>query len=144
MMNRLRWILSSLLAVLAVFFVLSNPARVSLALEPLPWQMDMPVYLVVVISLAVGWLFGTAITWLQGGGTRHDLRRSRRQVRDLENQLKARETELEVARSNAALATPPTVSGQIEPRVGDPASHLAGPAPNQTGGQLGDQTRHQP
>ncbi|MEQ8369343.1 MAG: LapA family protein [Alphaproteobacteria bacterium] len=118
MMSRLRWIMLSLLAVILVLFVLSNPARLTLALEPLPWQVEMPVYLLVIASLAIGWLCGAVLTWLHGGATRQALRHGRRTIRQMEERLATAEKALHDEQARAAEQSPPAVSGQIEPRPG--------------------------
>src|SRR5438445_10037760 len=85
-----------LLAALLLFpFAVSNRAIVSLELWPLPFLVDLPLYLLVLLLLLAGFLTGAATAWITGRRVRRELRRRRRRVEALEGELKAARSELE-------------------------------------------------
>ena len=69
------------IAVVAVSFAVSNRDRIALELWPLPGDMELPVYLMVLVPLVVGFLIGGLVAWLSGGKHRH-LARSRKDKLD--------------------------------------------------------------
>ena len=84
-----------LAAVLLIPFALSNREHVSLGLWPLPFLVDLPLYLLVVLLLLAGFVIGAAATWIAGRRTRRELRRRRRRVEALERELVASRSQLE-------------------------------------------------
>lgn len=82
-MKRLTWILVLPLAAVAVIFAVMNRTPVALDLWPLPWQIQAPVFLILLGSLAVGLLIGLLLAMLTGGARR---RRTRQYVQANERQ----------------------------------------------------------
>jgi uncharacterized integral membrane protein len=75
------------LAIFLILFAVSNREGVSLALWPLPFLADMPVYILCFLSLSVGAIFGASATWLAGHHRRRELRKRRRRIEALEREL---------------------------------------------------------
>jgi lipopolysaccharide assembly protein A len=81
-------------AVFLVLFAVSNRATVSLALWPLPFLVDLPIYLLFFLSLLIGALIGVSAAWISGR-RRRELQRRRRRIEALERELAATQARLE-------------------------------------------------
>ena len=79
---------------LLIAFAVSNRTTVSLGLWPLPFLIDLPLYLLVLLLLLAGFVAGAATAWIAGRQVRRELRRRRRRVVALEGELKAARSEL--------------------------------------------------
>ena len=55
----IRLVCSCLMAVLIISFAVSNRDQVNVALEPLPYQSEMPLYLFGLIAVLLGFLWGS-------------------------------------------------------------------------------------
>jgi uncharacterized integral membrane protein len=88
-MKFLWWIVLALVAVLLILFAVSNRETVSVGLWPLPAVLELPLYLVVLGTLVVGFFFGQLVGWIGGWRWRREARRSRERVAMLERELEA-------------------------------------------------------
>lgn len=86
-MRLLSWLIGLPVAVVAVLFAISNRHAVELDLWPLPFSVDLPVYLAVLGPLALGLVAGGLIAWFAAGGSRRAARRERRRAQELERQV---------------------------------------------------------
>jgi lipopolysaccharide assembly protein A len=93
-------------AIFLILFAVSNREAVSLALWPLPFLADMPVYLLCFLSLSIGALFGASAAWLAARRGRRELRRRRRRIEALERELALTQSQLEDRRQNRRPALP--------------------------------------
>lgn len=91
-MRWLGWLAATPVALLIVVFAVANRHEVRLEFWPLPWALDLPVYLVVLGVLAKGLVLGSVVTWLSGHKTRRRAREQRRRAESLERQLRAAES----------------------------------------------------
>jgi uncharacterized integral membrane protein len=82
-------------AMLLILFAVSNRETVSLELWPLPFLVDLPLYLLFFLSLLVGTVIGASAARIAGRGTRRELRRHRRRSEALERELAATHSQLE-------------------------------------------------
>ena len=82
-------------ALFLIPFAVSNRAIVSLGLWPLPFLIDLPLYLLVLLLLLAGFVAGATTAWMAGRRARRELRRGRRRVEALEGELKAARSEHE-------------------------------------------------
>jgi lipopolysaccharide assembly protein A len=89
------WAVTLVAAVLLIPFALSNRGPVSLGLWPLPFLVDLPLYLLVLVLFLAGFVIGAAATWIAGRRTRRELRRRRRRVEALERELVATRSQLQ-------------------------------------------------
>lgn len=61
-----------------VLFAVSNRGTLTLRLWPLPYEIDMPVYALVLGAVFVGFLIGAAVAWVAGArGRRRAIERIR-------------------------------------------------------------------
>jgi putative membrane protein len=82
-------------AILLILFAVSNRETISLELWPLPFLVDLPLYLLFFLSLLVGAVIGASAARIVGRGTRRELRRHRRRSEALERELAATHSQLE-------------------------------------------------
>ena len=86
-MKIIRLILLLVAAVLAVAFAISNRAPVTIDLHPLPFALEMPVFLPVLGSLAAGVLLGGFYYWISAGRWKWRARSDERKIETLERKL---------------------------------------------------------
>lgn len=115
-MKRLTWILVLPLAVVAVIFAVMNRTPAALDLWPLPWQIQAPVFLILLGSLAVGLLAGLLLALFTGGAKRRRLRQYQQanerqaiEIRDLRRQL------ADAKRTTAETTAPATTLPSVRP-----------------------------
>ena len=83
------------IAIFLVLFAVSNRDTVSVGFWPLPFLVDVPLYLLSFLSLAIGTLIGVATAWMAGRRKRRELSVRRRRIRALERELMATQSQLE-------------------------------------------------
>lgn len=88
-MRILWWVVLALAALLLILFAVSNRAAVMIELWPLPDRAEMPLYLVVLGTLIIGFFFGQLVAWIGGWRWRREARRSRERITALERELEA-------------------------------------------------------
>ncbi|HVC51397.1 MAG TPA: LapA family protein [Stellaceae bacterium] len=93
-------------AIVLAVFAISNRINVALGLWPLPGVIDLPLYLLILATLLLGFLVGQLVAWIAGRHWRRELRQANRRITALE-------TELGAARAESRLtpAEPPPVTG---------------------------------
>jgi putative membrane protein len=74
-------------ALLIVLFAVSNRAPAVVEIWPFPYQLALPLYAVILLTALVGFIAGLVASWLAGAAKRREMRRLRRQVKDLEESL---------------------------------------------------------
>jgi uncharacterized integral membrane protein len=83
------------IAILLIVFAVSNRETVSVGFWPLPFLADVPLYLLCFLSLLIGALIGSAVTWTAGHRNRRELRARRRRIEALERELTATQSQIE-------------------------------------------------
>ncbi|MCC9621382.1 LapA family protein [Thalassospira sp. MA62] len=86
-MRFLYWIIAIPLAVLIAVFAVSNRAAVTLSLWPLPYELDLPLFMPIMGGLLIGLVIGLTYEWLVHG--KH--RRAARRMNSLEKKAKTDE-----------------------------------------------------
>lgn len=92
----LSWIVTVPLAAVVISFAVSNRDPAVLKLWPLPFELEMPVFLPVLCALVVGFITGGVVAWWSGGRHRRLARRQTNKLRRVSAEaeaLKAREAE---------------------------------------------------
>ena len=103
------------IAIFLILFAVSNRETVSVGLWPLPFLVDVPLYLLCFLSLVIGALVGLAIAWMAGHGKRRELRTRRRRIGALERELSA--TQSQIANHSEPAKTQLPVTRQLRPLV---------------------------
>ena len=88
-MKLLFWILVGLAAIALALFAGSNRETVSFGLWPLPFALDLPLYLAVLTALLIGFVLGALCAWNGGRRWRRAARRRGRRIAALEHELAA-------------------------------------------------------
>jgi putative membrane protein len=96
------------IVIIVVAFAIANRHLIEVSLDPLPFTVGLPLYLVVIGALALGFATGAGAAWLSGYG-------ARRQARGTKVRIVALEAEVARLREARADAThqdrlPPTVN----------------------------------
>jgi len=97
----LYWVVTLVVAVLLMLFAVSNREIVSLAFWPLPAEVDLPVYLLVLAALFAGFVVGAIAVWIGGHRHRRELWRRRRRIAALERELAATQSQLGIQADGA-------------------------------------------
>ena len=95
----LSWIVAAPIVILVVMFAVSNLDPITLRLRPFPDELTLPIWLLTLIQLFVGFLLGAIVTWI---GDRHRRRENRllnRRTAELEQSLAEAERKLGEARA---------------------------------------------
>jgi len=88
-MKFFRWVVLALVAFVLILFAVSNRESVSVELWPLPALVELPLYLVVLGTLLVGFFAGELIAWGRNWRWRREARWSRDRIAVLERELDA-------------------------------------------------------
>ena len=86
-MKLINSIIAAIVALVVILFAVSNREQVSVELWPLPYQLSLSLYAVILLTILIGFIAGVIAMWLVSAGRRREARRLRRQVRDLEQSL---------------------------------------------------------
>jgi uncharacterized integral membrane protein len=96
------WIVLALVALVLILFAVSNRESVTLSFWLLPGAaIEMPLYLLVLGTLVIGFVLGQLVTWIAGWRWRREARRSRDRIAVLESELAAE-------RARPVVPRPPT------------------------------------
>jgi uncharacterized integral membrane protein len=96
------WIVLALAALVLILFAVSNRETVSVGLWPLPALVELPLYLVILGTMVVGFFVGQVIAWAGGWRWRREARRSRERIAVLEGELAAERARPVVSREPVA------------------------------------------
>ena len=116
-MKHLSWIVTLPVTLVVVVFALANRHEVTLSFWPFPWSTDLPVFVIVLCCLLVGFLLGAMLLWLSGGPRRRRARQTAERARALAEQL------AELKRRQAAAERRVPASGP--PAEGSPSTQQA-------------------
>lgn len=101
-MKFLWWIVLALVALVLILFAVSNREAVAVGLWPLPSVIQLPLYLVVLGTLVIGFFAGQLVTWVGGWRWRREARRSRERIATLERELDAERAQRSAASTPVA------------------------------------------
>ncbi len=87
-MKRLNWLITLPIVVILAVFAVNNRARVDFDLWPAGLTVGVPLYLTVLGAIFVGFLAGGTVVWISSAPLRRTVRRQRRQVSELEREVK--------------------------------------------------------
>ncbi len=70
-----------------IAFAIANRGPVEVSLDPLPYARDVPLYMVAMGGLAIGFAAGAVAAWLAGHSARRGLRLGRARIASLEGEI---------------------------------------------------------
>jgi putative membrane protein len=88
------WLFVLVVAAALALFAASNRESVTLGLWPLPFLIELPLYLLVLTALVLGFIFGQFTAWVAAGRWRREVRRRGRYIAALERELNATQARL--------------------------------------------------
>ncbi|MDB5365966.1 MAG: hypothetical protein JWM77_1893 [Rhodospirillales bacterium] len=106
----LLWILTAPIVVIVVLFAVSNLDSVTLHLFPLPYDLTVRLYLLTLITLFMGFVLGSIVTWIADRRRRRETRLQARRLQELEHELtltKLRAVEAEKRLAELTASPPP-------------------------------------
>jgi putative membrane protein len=75
------------IAIIVVAFAIANRHLIEVSLDPLPFTVGLPLDLVVIGALALGFAAGAGAAWLSGYGARHQARGTKARIVALEAEV---------------------------------------------------------
>lgn len=80
------WLITLPLTLVAVIFAIANRHRVMIDLWPLEFDppFELPLFLILLVTLLTGFVLGGAVTWLSAAGARGRARRERMRAEFME------------------------------------------------------------
>ncbi len=118
----LSWVIMVPFALVVIVFSAVNRDLVTLNLWPLPNEITVPVFTLVLAVFIFGFLFGAIVAWISASSQRRRARNalwraetSERELRSLNNKLQEREQELQAVKEQpvpGARSLPASSSGQ--------------------------------
>ncbi len=95
-------------AVAFVVFAIANRHGTVLSLDPLPFEIELPLYLLVLGCIFLGMIVGGLAAWSDASGRRQALRDARQHERELEAALSNAQTQAAASRQTlTGVAQPP-------------------------------------
>lgn len=88
-MKLVRWAAGLVAAVVIIAFAVANREDVVIRFDPLPYELDLPVYALALGALLSGFLLGLLVQWLLGLKARGQARARGRRIAALEAELAA-------------------------------------------------------
>jgi len=101
------WVFIALVAAVLALFAASNRGDVALGVWPLPFALDLPLYVAILGALLIGFIAGALAAWVAGRRRRREARHRRRRLAALERELAATQGQL-----GGAAAPPRLTSGR--------------------------------
>jgi len=98
------WIIAVPVAFIVIAFAIANRTPVGVHFDPLPYELDIPLWAAVIGALAVGFLLGALIRWLFDHRWRAEARKGKRHVRALEREISSLRQRLNSAPAGAGEA----------------------------------------
>ena len=105
-MKHLSWLVTLPITLVVVVFAVSNRESVALDLWPFRLEAQLPLFLLVLGCLLVGFLIGAGVMWWSSGAQRQRARAARREVTALERKI--RQLERAQGRNPSATAAAPS------------------------------------
>jgi len=98
------------LAAVVVAFAIYNRGVVTVDFGPVPWRVDVPLYLLILATLFIGFMIGAIVIWLSQGRWRRRARARAREAEALGRELSAVKERLAEAKASAARSSEPATA----------------------------------
>jgi uncharacterized integral membrane protein len=102
----LYWLIALPIGLILIVFSVSNRGGVVVSFSPLPFEMSIPLFLLVFAVFVVGVLVGGLLGWMGGHGARRRARERKHRIAELERTLRQAEDDLKQQPAAPALAAP--------------------------------------
>ncbi|GAB3118288.1 lipopolysaccharide assembly protein LapA domain-containing protein [Novispirillum itersonii] len=99
------WLIGVPFGLALTLFAVANRQPVDVGLWPLPWTLQLPLYVQVLGGVGVGLIAGVCLSWIGSAGLRARARASRRRTRELEREV----TRLRLHQQDATPAEAPAL-----------------------------------
>ncbi len=86
-MKRFSWVFTAPITLAILVLAVNNRQDVTLEVWPFGLQFDYPLYLIILLSIALGIVTGAAIAWLSSAATRKRAKVAEWKVLDLQRDL---------------------------------------------------------
>jgi uncharacterized integral membrane protein len=86
-MRLIPWLLLPPAAILLIAFAIANRTPVRVSLDPLPLELHPPLFIIVILAIALGIVIGGSATWLAQRKWRRLARERRRANESLQREL---------------------------------------------------------
>jgi uncharacterized integral membrane protein len=115
-MKYLYWFVAAPLMVFAVLFAISNRGPVELELLPIPGSVTVPIFVLALGVLAIGFFSGGFISWINAGKTRSRARIAERKAREEEREITDLKHKLEQAKTTKLPPAEPHTLLAVDPK----------------------------
>jgi hypothetical protein len=103
-LRALSWIITLPLLAIAVIFAVNHREVVPIDLWPLPMEVAVQLYILVLVGIFVGFVIGGILTWLSQGRHRRRARQRRYRVEQLERDLDSVQKKLDAVKAEQVQA----------------------------------------
>ena len=113
-MKIIRWTAALLALVIVVAFAVANRETVTVRFDPLPFLVDIPLYVLALGALGVGFFVGGGVQWLFAARWRRLAHERKRRIGALETEAEGLRNELarhEAAPEEVQIPLPPPTDG---------------------------------
>ena len=104
-MRFIGWIIAIPVAFVVIAFAIANRTAVGVHFAPLPYQLDIPLWVAVIGALTFGFILGALMRWLFDHRWRVSARQGRRHIRALEREISTLRERLDSATNGTAVTT---------------------------------------
>ena len=111
----LYWLIALPIGLILIVFSISNRDGVVVSFSPLPFEMSIPLFLLVFAIFVLGVLVGGLLGWMGGHGARRRARERRRKIAELESALRQAEEQAKKKPEVAILEAPD--AGRIDSNI---------------------------
>lgn len=97
------WLIAVPVGLIIIAFAIANRGKVELRFDPLPYELDIPIWAITIGALAVGFVLGAVIRWLLDHKWRAMANQGRRRIRALEREVASLRSRLEDERGRGGV-----------------------------------------
>ncbi len=117
-----RTIFGFIIAILLIGFAIANRQETALIYSPIHEPLNVPLYLISLIFLAIGFILGGLIVWMNNAPTRKVKRQQRKTIKALEKELSTAQNKTESADTPASEFFPALPQQNTKTKTALPAS----------------------